>query len=79
MLKKEEKKKKNIHAKKHERKKCMPKSMKKRKEKKKKERNKDIPYFQIKAFIQKRKIHDSKEYQKTFRIRNIIKIPHTCT
>ena len=36
MLKKEEK---NIHAKRHERKKCMPKSMKKRKEK---ERKKEI-------------------------------------
>jgi hypothetical protein len=34
-----------MHAKEHEE--------KKRKEKKKKERNKDSPYFQIKAFIQK--------------------------
>jgi hypothetical protein len=36
MLKKRIKRK-NIHAKRHERKKCMPKSMKKRKEKEKKE------------------------------------------
>ena len=53
MLKKE--KNKNIHAKRHERKKCMPKSMKKRKEKiKRKEKNIDSQYFQIKAFMQKR-------------------------
>ena len=41
---KKKRKKKNVHAKRHERKKCMPKSMKKRKE-----RNKDSPYFQIKG------------------------------
>ena len=45
MLKKE--KEKNIHDKRHERKKCMPKTMKKRR--KRKERNKDSPYFQIKG------------------------------
>ena len=45
--------KKNIHAKRHERKKCMPKSMKKRKEK---ERNKDSPYFQIKGIRQKERV-----------------------
>ena len=53
MLKKEEKK--NVHAKRHERKKCMPKSMKKRKEKERKgKRNKDSPYFQIKGSHSKR-------------------------
>ena len=40
------KKRKSIHAKRHERKKCMPKSMKKRKEER---RKKDSPYFQIKG------------------------------
>ena len=54
----------------------MPKSMKKRKEKKKKERNKDIPYFQIKAFIKKRESHDSKEYQKYLELGSSKKI-HT--
>ena len=62
-------KKKNVYAKRHERKKSMPKSMKKKK--KKKERNKDSPYFQIKGIHPKREIHDSKEYQKYFRIRKI--------
>ena len=59
MLKKK-KGEKNVHAKRHERKKCMPKSMKKRKEK---ERNKDSPNFQIKRHSPKREIHDSKEYK----------------
>ena len=40
--------KKNVDAKRHQRKKCLPKSMKKRKEKEK-ERNKDSPYLQIKG------------------------------
>ena len=58
------------YAKKKERKRkiSMPKGMReknacqraRRKEKKKKERNKDSPYFQIKAFIQKRGIHNSR-------------------
>ena len=53
MLKKERKRKRKISMPKGmTEKKCMPKSMKKIKEKK--ERNKDSPYFQIKAFIQKR-------------------------
>ena len=52
---------KNIHAKRHERKNM---HAKEHEEKKKKEINKDSPYFQIKAFIPKREIHDSKEYKK---------------
>jgi hypothetical protein len=50
------------------------------KEHEKKERNKDSPYFQIKGtYLKKREIHDSKEYQKIFRIRKVMKkIPHTC-
>ena len=53
MLKKE--KRENIHAKEHERKREKNACQRaRRKEKKKKERNKDSPYFQIKAFIQKR-------------------------
>ena len=32
--------------------------------KKRKERNKDSPYFQIKAFIQKRESHDSRSTKK---------------
>ena len=71
MLKKEGKK--YIHAKRHERKKqCMLKSMKKREE-----INKDSSYFQRKAFIQKRVMIQG--VPKIFRIRNIMKIPHTCT
>ena len=47
------KEKKNVHDKKHEKKTCQRAW---RKEKKKKERNKDSPYFQIKAFIQKERV-----------------------
>ena len=52
MLKKEEKK--NVHAKRHE-KKMHAKEHEEKKRKRKKERNKDSPYFQIKAFIQKKR------------------------
>jgi hypothetical protein len=39
-----------------------------------KKRNKDSPYFQIKGtYPKKREIHDSKEYQKIFRIRKVMK------
>ena len=57
-----------MHAKEHEEKK-----------RKRKERNKDSPYFQIKRHSSKIEIHDSKEYEKYFRNKNFIKIPHTCT
>jgi hypothetical protein len=60
------KKEKNIHAKKHETKKCMPKSMRKnymRKIKEKRE-NKDSPYFQNQC---KKRESCTKE----FKIRNI--------
>ena len=42
-----------------------------RKEKKKKERNKDSPYIQIKAFIQKERDSWSKGVPKIFRIRTL--------
>jgi hypothetical protein len=58
------KRKKNIHAKRHERKKCMPKEHEEKK-RKREYRNKDSPYFQIRGIHpKKREIHDSKEYQK---------------
>jgi uncharacterized protein YjlB len=70
MLKKE-KKRKNIHAKWHERKKCMPKSMKK-------ERNKDSPYFQIKGTYPKReRFMIQRSTKKIFRIRKVMKKIHT--
>jgi hypothetical protein len=57
----------NVHAKRHERKKYMPKSMKKRKEK---ERNKDNPCFQIKCIHQKKRFM-IKGVPKRFRIRTL--------
>ena len=48
------KEKKNIHAKKHERKKREHAKEHEEKKRKRKERNKDSPYFRIKAFIPKR-------------------------
>ena len=72
--KKERREKKNVHAKRHERKKCMPKSMKKRKE-----RNKDSPYFQIKGIYPKERESWSKWVQKYLELGTLWKISHTCT
>ena len=76
------KKKKNIHAKKHEKKKkSVPKSMNNPmlRSMKKSKRKKDNPYFQIKGnHLKERESHDQRS-TKIFRITKDFKIPHTCT
>ena len=59
---------KKMHAKEHEEKK-----------RKRKERNEDSPYFHIKGIHPKERDSWCKGVPKIFRIRNIMKIPHTCT